>query len=93
MEPSDHIPNLDVIATSTPKKITKTITLQNGLKAEYRKIINPVFEQSFVFVPMVRNELTDYNGLKINSLQFVYLKDEISEDDFMSIVNSLTFNH
>lgn len=91
IEPSEHIAQLTAVSTNTLKRIDKTITLSNGMKAEYRKIINPDIGATFVYVPMTSNELT-YNGEKINSLQFSYLKDEIPENDFIDIVSSVTFD-
>ncbi|MDP3740793.1 MAG: hypothetical protein Q8R08_00510 [bacterium] len=91
IEPSEHIAQLTTTSTTTSKRIDKTIILSNGMKAEYKKLINPNIGATFVYVPMTSNELT-YNGEKINSLQFTYLKDEISENDFIDIVNSVTFD-
>lgn len=91
IEPSNHIVDTTVVATSTPKKITKTITLPSGLRAEYRKYIHPVMGATVVYVPFFNNEHI-YKGLKINSLQFMYFNDEIPEEDFIQLVESLTFN-
>lgn len=91
IEPSEHVVQLTTVSTTTPRRIDKTIILSNGIKAQYRKIINPNIGATFVYIPMTSDELT-YNGKKVNSLQFTYLKDEISENDFMNIVNSVTFD-
>ncbi len=92
IQPSEHIPELTALSTTTPRRVDKTITLSSGVKAEYKKLINPTIGVTFVYVPMTSDEIT-YSGEKINSLQFVYLGDEISEDDFMSIVNSVSFDN
>lgn len=88
--PSDSLARLSDTPTSTPRKIGKTITLSNGTQAEYKKLIHPTIGATFVTVPMTSDKFT-YEGKKINSLVFSHSKEDISDEDFMVIINSLVF--